>query len=70
MDYNRILGKTMTCLKNSIGDIQNKERLFHGWKFNTSHLNVDLQFSPQWKEENMEDMYEYLENMNPPRRCL
>lgn len=68
--YNFILGRTITCLKHSIRDIRNTERLYHGWRFETSNLNVDLQLSPQWKKANMEDMYDYLKEMDPKRRNL
>ncbi len=58
------------CLKNSIRDIRGTQKLYHGWRFETSNLNIDLQLSPQWKKDNMEDMYDYLKEMHPKRRSL
>ncbi len=68
--YKFILGRTIKCLRHSITDIKNIERLYHGWRFETSNLNIDLQLSPQWKKQNLEDLYDYLKGMHPKRRNL
>ena len=38
-------------IRHSITDIQNIERLYHGWRFETSNLNIDLQLMQSLMKE-------------------
>lgn len=71
--YKEILAKMRECLERGLKGLyapRDKPYLFHGWKFGIGPFDVDLQLSPQWKQPDLDDLYDHLQKNDRKKRIL